>query len=368
MPGIIVHEWLEAFGGAEKVVDAMTGVYPDADLYCLWNDAPGRYPAHRVIESPLASSPLRSRKIAALPVALATWRNLPYDDYDWALVSSHAFAHHARFRKQPDGFRKLVYVHTPARYIWNPELDHRGASAPVRAAAQALQPLDRRRAGEATSMAANSAYVRERIRRAWGRDAAVIHPPVEIERIVATNWEDALTAREGALLETLPEDFLLGASRFVPYKALELVIRSGEAARTPVVLAGSGPDEQRLRAIARTAAVPVHFVARPSDALLYCLYERAMAYVFPSVEDFGIMPIEAMALGTPVVCGTSGGVLETVADGVSGVHVADWSADPLATEIDRAVRLDPSGVRAHAQQFSRQAFDAHLAAWVGGAA
>ncbi|QWL29926.1 glycosyltransferase [Rathayibacter toxicus] len=365
MSGVIVHEWIEPIGGAEKVLDSMAATFQDAEIICLWNDAPDRYPDHLVRESWLARTPLREHKALALPAMLAAWRTLPYRGYDWALVSSHAFAHHVRFRKQPDDFRKYVFAHTPARYIWAPELDTRGSRASARATAPFFQSIDRRRAQEAFSIAAVSSYVQKRIDHAWNRESIIIHPPVDVERIHAvTDWSTQLTTEEEAIVEALPNEFVMGASRFIPYKALELVIRVAEAVETTAVLAGSGPDHARLKALAESASVPVVFVPRPSDALLFTLYARAMAYVFPPVEDFGIMPVEAMAIGAPVICSDRGGVTETVIDGVTGIHIHDWTSSTLADEVSRAFSLDPEACKQRSWAFARSRFEAELNDWI----
>jgi glycosyltransferase involved in cell wall biosynthesis len=327
--GLIVHEWAEAAGGAERVVEELLASFPDAQLQVLWNDAPERFPGAR--ETWLARTPLRRHKALAMPFLPATWRSVTAaGDVDWILVSSHLFAHHVKVRALPSSIPKLVYVHTPARYIWAPELDRRGDHALVRAVAGLLKPVDRRRAREAARMAANSAFTRQRVRDAWGVDAEVIFPPVDVERIRdGGDWRSRLTASETARLDALPREFILGASRFVPYKGLDRVIRVGEAARIPVVIAGRGPQEAALRALAREVDTPVDFVIDPSDAMLFALYQRCASYVFPAVEDFGIMPVEALAAGAPVLVPTTGGAAETAA--YSGAaRVADFGDIPGA--------------------------------------
>ncbi len=149
MAGVIVHEWIEKAGGAEKVLDAMINCFPNADLRVLWNDAHDRYDGRTIAESWISRTPLRKRKALALPSMPMTWRNLPAGkSYKWMLVSSHLFAHHAKFRGLNKKIPKLVYAHTPARYIWTPELDQRGRSGIARVGSRALKPLDKRRAAE----------------------------------------------------------------------------------------------------------------------------------------------------------------------------------------------------------------------------
>ncbi|GEL99483.1 glycosyl transferase [Cellulomonas terrae] len=357
--GVLVHEWLARTGGSENVFDAMVEAFPSADLLCLWSDVADRYPGRTFRETAIGRSPLRGRKAAMLPVLPIAWRRQP-GSYDWALVSSHLFAHHVSFRGSPASFEKYVYVHSPARYLWEPTMDTRGASPLVRGAALPLRMIDRARAREITRTASNSSFVRDRVRRAWGIDSEVIYPPVEVERIASVErWEDRLLPLEMSVLAGLPKDFVLGASRFVPYKALDLVIRAGEYSGLPVVLAGDGPDMPRLRAIAETANVPVYFVGRVSDEMLYALYQRTTVYVFPAIEDFGIMPVEAMAAGAPVVCGRLGGVTESVIDGLTGSHVdfqdcVSVRAGMRAAEGLRGATISQSAARFDRSEFTRR--------------
>lgn len=366
MTGILVHEWLAPMGGSEKVFENMAKVFPEADLLCLWDDGGGsRFTGRAIKETWLAHTPLRRSKVGALPLMPLAWRMVD-GEYDWALVSSHLFAHHVAFKGSHQSIRKYVYVHTPARYIWTPELDARGSSLPIRLAAAVFKPLDRRRASEAFSLAANSEFVRERINSTWGLEARVIHPPVAVERIQsALSWRDRLNSAEDGLLEHLPSQFVLGASRFIAYKGLDRVIEIGEAAGLPVVIAGSGPLEGELVRRAAGASVPVHLVRSPSDAVLFALYESALAFVFPPVEDFGIMPVEAQAAGCPVLVNALGGARESTAHGSSGLAVdMTLPAQVLASELQRVVRFSREACRSNAQNFSEAAFADRLLTWV----
>jgi glycosyltransferase involved in cell wall biosynthesis len=359
---------VEPRGGSERVAAAIADAFPGSDVVVPWNNAPERLHGHVVRESWLATSPLRNRKALAALVLPFVWRRLvpPAARYDWVIASSHLFSHHVRLRGASAASPKFVYVHSPARYIWNPELDARGASALARAVSVLLKPVDRFRAREATAIAANSEYVRQRVRRAWHRDAVVIHPPVDVDRIAAVpDWADRLPAADRAVVAALPGRYILGASRFIGYKRLDLVIRAGEAAGLPVVLAGGGPDRPLLEQAAAGAAVPVTFVDEPSDAMLYALYQRAHVFVFPPVEDFGMMPVEAMAAGTPVIANAEGGTRESVVDGLSGVLVERFDADTLRSAVQRAGELDRDRIRAHAARFSVDAFQSRIRTWVG---
>lgn len=340
MTGLLVHEWIAPSGGSENVLEAMADAFPDADIQCLWTDAPERLADRNLRETWLAKTPIRRSKALTLPFTVPTWRMLKSEtNYDWMLISSHLFAHHAKLRGQD--IPKYVYVHSPARYIWTPEYDERGASAAIKAVAPIFKRIDRRRAAEPTAIASNSEFVRERVQKAWGRDSEVIYPPVNVEAITRVDeWQAQLTDDERRQLDALPKTFVLGASRFIPYKRLDLVIKTGERAGLPVVIAGRGPDEQALREQAAAASVPVTVVYSPSDALLWALYQRASVFVFPAIEDFGIVPVEAQSLGTPVVTGPVGGQLETFIDGETGIVADSTDAADLASAVERALALD----------------------------
>lgn len=365
MSGVIVHEWIEPSGGAENVLDQFVAQFPEADVLCLWNDAPNRFPPGTVQESPLARSMLRRSKALSMPLMPLIWRTWQNRDWDWVLVSSHLFAHHIHFRGRAEQPRKLAYIHTPARYLWEPQLDNRGNSPLLQIAARPLRRLDRARTDDSTEYAANSEFVRQRIARVWDRDAAVIYPPVDIHRIASTpDWTTKLNAREAATVSSLPPNFVLGASRFVPYKRLDWVIRAANAAGLPAVIAGSGPDLKRLRAVADEVKVPVHFIDRPSDALLFSLYQRALVYVFPPIEDFGIMPVEALAAGAPVIANRVGGAGESVTDGADGLLFEDDRWESIADLIDSIPqsRYEPSP-DLHSR-FSAERFRHQIASWV----
>jgi len=360
MAGILVHEWLARHGGSENVFEVLSNTFPDAERFCLWNDSEGRF--EDVHETVLARTPLRKSKAAALPFIPTVWRHLPDRDADWILASSHLFAHQARFGGPARHAPKLVYAHTPARYVWTPELDGRGDSAAARVVSSLLKPVDRKRAAEPVAIAANSAFIAQRIADTWQREATVIHPPVDVSALTAP--PDQLTPADSVVLSALPPEFLLGVSRFVPYKRLDRVIEAGAAAGLPVVLAGGGPDEERLRAMAAERGERVVFVRNPSSSLLAELYRRALALIFPAIEDFGIMPVEAMATGTPVVASAVGGTAETVVDGVTGALVHEWTRSELAVAVDRAVRVDAAACVARAHEFDTPVFVERITSWV----
>lgn len=362
MSGVIVHEWLEPHGGAEKVVEEFAAIFPDVPIHCLWDDAPNRFSPGRVTETWLAHTPLRKSKKYALPFMPTTWRNLGVSDAEWMICSSHLFAHHARFAGPARSARKFVYAYTPARYIWTPELDERANSALGRAIARPLRVLDKKRAKEAFSTAAISEFVRDRIEGTWDQEARVIYPPVNVSEFASD--EAKFTAEEVEILEALPSSFILGASRFIPYKRLDLVIKAGVASGFPVVLAGNGPSMNFLRSVADRHPGQVTFVTTPSHELLRELYRRCLLYVFPPVEDFGIMPVEAMATGTPVLANCAGGAAETVVHGKTGYLLENFESAELGPAVHAAIELGGDACRSQAWKFDRAVFARQVLDWV----
>ena len=365
MTGLLVHEWIEQRGGSERVLDAVAEAFPSADMLCLWNDNESAYTGRQVRETWLSRTPLRHSKPLALPLMPITWRRQRNVDYEWMFVSSHLFAHHVSLASKTP-VNKFVYVHTPARYIWTPELDERGMGLIPKLMSKPLRALDKMRSHEATAIAANSAFVQDRIAATWEADATVIYPPVDTRELSSVEeWSSRLTAREQDQIRDLPAEFILGASRFVQYKRLDIVIEAGEASGLPVVLAGSGPLLSELQRRAAEASVPVFILENPSDPMIRYLYQTALVYVFPPIEDFGIMPVEAMALGTPVVANSIGGASESVVDGKSGSLVSGFGKAELRSAVELAAALSPEDCIARASMFSKERFQDEVREWMG---
>jgi glycosyltransferase involved in cell wall biosynthesis len=348
----VVHEWFGATGGSEKVFLSIGELVPHADRFVLWKDRDVECDLP-MRQSWLARTPLRRSKAVALPFMPLAWRTLTTDRYDVVISSSHAFAHTVKLGP-PERTRYLSYVHSPARYLWSPSFDGRGSNPLLAGPRKALQAADMRLSRQVHSYAANSREVRERMRRYWGRDAHVVNPPVDVNFYAAAPPADRAQNR----------DYLLGVGRFIPYKNFDLMIEIATAAGLPLVLAGKGPEEANLRRHAARVDVPVRIEIKPSDERLRQLYWGARALLFPTHEDFGMIPVEAQACGTPVVGLRRGGLLETVVDGQTGFLVASDDPGHHAAAVRRLGELRADAALANARAFSTDAFRARLAAWV----
>ena len=349
----LVHEWVASRAGSEQVFEAMAGVWPAADLFALSRepdvelDLGGRHLTTTWLDRPW----LRSHRGLTLPLMPFAWRGLGSRRYDWAITSHHAFAGSNQLAAH-----QLLYVHAPARYVWTPEIDARGRGIGPALARPVLKRIDRAAAGRVDGIAANSSAVAERISRHWGRSADVIHPPVDVDFFGGSDDEPSLD---------LPDDYIVGLGRWIPYKNHEMLIDIGEATGRPVVLAGHGPLAERLRHRAKIASVPVHVLESPTRPQVRQILQRASVLVFPTEEDFGMVPVEAMAAGTPVVAAAAGGALETVIDGCTGYLVPDMTPSSYAAAVGRASTLGATDCRRRAEDFSSARFRQRMKDWAG---
>ncbi len=356
----LAHEWLDVRAGSEKTFEVLAGLFPDADLFALTDtmgddfEAGGR-PVHTTFIDRVA--PLRDRRSVALPLMPVAWRTVTRRSYDLVLTSSHACA--KGFRPGRDAVH-LCYCYTPMRYVWDPH--DRRSTLHVLAGdlgpRAALRRWDRRSTRWVDGFAAISTAVQERIQRYYGVPSRVIHPPVDtIFYSPGAGTERGLPVPGGP--------FALACSRFIPYKRLDLAILAADRVGIPIVVAGQGPAEPALRALAGRVKVPVTFELAPSDERLRRLYRAAAAFVFPALEDFGIVAVEAQACGTPVVALAEGGTADTVVDGLTGTLVAHQDADGFAAGLQRALDLDASAACvAHAGAFSVARFGERVRGWV----
>ena len=340
----ITTDWLTSFGGAERVLHHLRLLYPSAPIFTSVFE-PARLPVELrtwdVRSTFLQRFPLvRYYSRLLLPLMPAAFDQLDLRDYDVVITASSAFSKNVRVAS---GARNVCYCHTPPRYLW--DLTDQYLSITARTVAgptlRWLREADRRASQRVDEFVANSSTVAERIRRAYGREARVIFPPVDTDRI-QPNGRPA-------------EDFYLVVSRFVPYKRVDLAVAACTRLGRKLVVVGTGPETARLRA---AAGPTVSFTGALTDEAVADLYARCRAFVFPGFEDFGIAPVEAQAAGRPVIAFGAGGATETVVDGQTGVFFHEQTVDALVRAIEQLenTEFDPAVCRANAMRFDATIF------------
>lgn len=381
----IVHYWLTGMGGGENVVEALCRIWPGADIYthALRRDALSPSLASREIRTSFVNKlPLAHRwykkYLPLMPLAL---EQLDLRSYDLVISSESGPAKGVLTRSDA---AHVCYCHSPMRYLWDfyqDYLDKAGllTRLVMRLAFHYLRQWDVLAANRVDAFAANSLAVAARIRKHWRRQATVIHPPVAVEAVAdAGRGEDAESAIRA--LRARYGRFLLCAGRLVAYKRTDLAIRAivrynaglenhGQDSGTgpgqlSLVLAGDGEERHGLEKLARELGAPVHFLGRCQTGELCRLYHACAALLFPGEEDFGIVPVEAMAAGKPVIAYGRGGVCDSVLPEETGVFFASQDADAVADAIrlTLARSFDPDRIRARAAGFAESVFAEKISA------
>lgn len=350
---VLIHDYLNQYGGAERLLEVLHDLAPDAPVFTSIYDPDSMPPAYRkwdIRTSWIERIPgVHHHHQRALPVYPLAFERMELPACDLVLSSSSAFA---KMVRPPTGAVHICYVHSPMRFAW--DLDAYVARERLSNAARlALKPLmavfrqrDRATADRVDRFVANSSVVRDRIRAYWGRDATVIHPPVEV---------DAFSPAPTAEIQ----DYFLMVSRLVPYKRFDLAIAACNALKLPLWIVGDGRDRS---ALAASAGPTVRFLGRVDDVELRHLYARCRASIFMSEDDFGIAQVESQAAGRPVIALAAGGAVDTVRDGVTGTHVREQTSASLVEALGRFERtsFDPDRLVAHARTFSRERFEGEL--------
>jgi glycosyltransferase involved in cell wall biosynthesis len=362
----IVHDWLATYAGSERVVEQILALYPAADLFTLFDFmADG--------ERSIIRRPAKTSFIQRLPFARTSYRSylplMPFaverfdlSSYDLILSSSHAVA--KGVRKRPDQTH-VCYCHTPMRYAWDLReqylresgLDRGIKGMLARTVLERIRRWDERTADRVDHFIANSRYIAERIHRSYHRDAAVIYPPVDTDLFS---------------LSPSKEEFYLAASRMVPYKRMDLIVEAFRLLpERKLVVIGDGPDLEKVKA---KAGQNVELLGYQPGEVLRGHLQRARAFLFAAEEDFGILPVEAQACGTPVIAFGRGGVRETVIpltrskgpeEGARPLKpTGEFFLEQTTASIVAAVRrfeehssdFDPAEIRLNAERFGQRRF------------
>lgn len=358
-----VHEWFVSLAGSEKVLDEVLSLYPGSDLHCLL----AKESVAQEMSSPfhLQTSYLQrwyqrlGKHEKLLPLMPLAVEQFDVSEYDVVFSNSHAVAKGVLCG--PDQLH-ISYVHTPMRYAW--DLQHqylreaklsRGLKSLItRYLLHKLRLWDVRTANNVDLFIANSQYIARRINKAYRRSAKVIYPPVDVDRFVC---------------EDVKEDYYITAARLVPYKKVDIIVEAF-ARLLPskkLIVVGDGPQMTEIK---RLAAGNVELMGHCSNQTLVDLLQRARAFVYAAEEDFGILPVEAQACGTPVIAFGKGGAMETVCDAgqPTGVFFDEQAPGSVAEAIKKfeAHRggFDPKVCRANAERFSAERFRNEIRAFI----
>jgi glycosyltransferase involved in cell wall biosynthesis len=358
----LVHDWLTGMRGGERCLEVLCELFPDAPLFTLLHIPGSVTPSierRRIVTSFVQRLPQAATRYRSyLPVFPLAISRFDLSGYDLVISMSHCVAKGVRV---PLHALHLCYCFSPMRYVWDLSSDYFGPGRGLAArtlgppVAAALRRWDWNTAG-VNRFVAISRHIVDRIRRAYDRPADVIYPPVDVQRFEVAEAVD---------------DYYLVVGALVPYKRIDLAVGAANRLGRRLLIAGTGPEETRLRAL---AGPTVSFVGWRSDAEIARLYARCRALIFPAVEDFGITPLEAAAAGRPTIALARGGALETMVGLDSAeapptaVFFPEQSVDALAAAIARfervADRFDGKALRARAESFDRPVFKQKLGDYI----
>ena len=345
----LVHDYLNQMGGAERVVLALHEIFPDAPLYTSIYDPKRVDAAFQKIDvrtTFMQKLPLvKKHHQPFLPLYPFAMERLDLRGYDLVLSSSSAFGKGVITRPET---MHICYCHTPMRWCWNydeyVERERLGriSRSVLPFLMTGLRVWDQMSATRVDHFIANSPVVADRIQKYYRREAVVIPPPVEASRFT---FDPTI----------VPDEYFLIVSRFMPYKRIDLAIEACNHLQLPLVIIGSGRDENRLKSI---AGPTIRFTGRLSDEEVLYYYAHCRAFILPGEEDFGITPLEAQASGRPVIAYGAGGALASVVEGVTGTFFQTQTPESLIAALASFNEriYDPQTIRNHALEFDKPRF------------
>lgn len=352
----LVHDWLTGMRGGEKCLEVLCELFPQADLYTLVHQSGS-------VSSTIEEMPIYTSFLQYLPGGIKHYRyylplfptaasTFDLSEYDVIISSSHCAAKGVRGGANT---YHISYVHAPMRYVWDSfDLYFRRHQTPRWQSIAALflrsylRNWDKQNSEQVHTFLCNSRNIRQKILEYYGREAQVIHPPVNVEAFVP----------QGPVAK---QDYYLMVGAFAPNKRVDLGIEAFNRLGLPLKIVGTGQDLEYCRSIAEPN---IEFLGElPSDELP-ALYQQARAFVFPGIDDFGITPLEAQAAGTPVIAFAGGGALETISD-KTGIFFEEPRVDSLCAALERMEQsweeFDPVELRKQTQRFGRERFARQVA-------
>lgn len=344
----IIHYWFVGMRGGERVIEALCELFPQADLFCHVyepSEISEELKAHRIKTTFIQKLPFAKRYYQSyLPLMPLALDQLDLRSYD--LVISSESGPSKGVVVSPDT-QHICYCHSPMRYVWDLYHDYRDEASWLKRwlmppLVHYLRMWDRISADRVDKFVANSMFVAGRIKKYYRREATVIHPPVSVDDFMVGKGY---------------EDFYLMVGQLTHYKRPDLAVDAFNRNGKRLVVIGEG---ELLGVLRKQAKSNVHILGRQSFPVIRDHYFRCKALIFPGVEDFGIVPVEAMSAGKPVIAFNHGGATETVVEGLSGIFFNEQTSERLIEAVERFEsemnRFDPLRIRAHAECFSKERF------------
>jgi len=355
----LVHDFIYTYGGAERVLSELHQLFPDAPIYTAFvkpEVVERHFPKADIRTTSLQHSPLRRSSALLLTLMPRAVEEHDLQEYDVVISSSGAFSHGIITGPQT---LHVSYCHSPMRYAWDwhaEALSERGIGRGIMKllAANVLHDLrlwDAVSAKRVDRWLANSSVVKKRIETFYRAEATVVYPPIDTEY-----FDPAAMKRD----DSLPERYLFAASRLTASKHVDWMIEAAADLRLPLLIAGEGAERESLQALADRLKADVRFLGFVSEDRKRTLLSQATAFLFPVEDDFGMAPVEALSMGTPVVAYGRGGATETVQDGKNGIQFHEPNASSLTeaarTLLEKGVSMSSKEIRESAQKFGRKAF------------
>jgi glycosyltransferase involved in cell wall biosynthesis len=350
----IVHDWLVG-GGAELVVEQLHKMYPEAPIYTSYSTVEWKKRLDNKVITGWLQHLGKIRKF--IPLLRIWWfTNLKLDNYDLVISSSGAEAKGIK-TKVPH----INYCHAPTHYYWSRYDEYMKrpgfgkldwlARIGLKILVAPLRKWDYKAAQRPDYIIANSSHIQAEIRKYYGRDSTVIHPPVYFERFQKPENQN------------LPRKGFVISGRQTPYKRFDLAIETCTKLNLPLKVIGTGPDNARLRSLAGPS---VEFLGRAPDTELEKVFASSEALIFPGLDDFGITPVEAIASGTPVIAYKAGGALDYVKPGVTGEFFSEPTAESLCALLQTfdGTSFNSQDIRAIAKDFTPQTFEAKMRSYL----
>lgn len=354
----IVHDYIKEYGGAERVLEELVKIFPESEIYTtvylpkFLGPHKKRFKNYKIHTSPLQFVPFKGKFISYFRlIAPQIFKNMDLSDYDLVITSAAGTYTSPNFVTIGDKTKLICYCHTPPRYLygymtannWNSNGFKKVLKLIGMIPMHFLRLWDFKAAQKPDKFIANSEEVKARIEKFYRRDAVVIFPPVEIPKYKLSE----------------KENYYLAGGRLARAKGIDVIVKAFNKNGLPLKLFGKGfaGFDQELKEIAKKN---IEFVGEVDDDLKFKLMAGAKAYIFASYdEDFGITPVESMGVGTPVIAFKSGGVKETIMDGVSGLFYEKNNPDDLNSAVKKfeKMKFDAKKVKKQAEKFSAKEFD-----------